>query len=267
MRLHGSDTFFCHLERREIKQANYHREQKAFQKADKIIAVSQFVASKTNILFKTDTEITVIPNGIYVDDFQPITTKKEKNTILYFGTLIRKKGILELAHIFNELLKKNSDCQLILVGNDAKDVKTQRSTWELFQELLSAEASKKVNYLGVVNYDRMKQLINDASVCVFPSLAESFGMVTIEAMALEKPFVNTNYPWAKEIVEDGETGFLIDPKSHVAFAEKINLLLTNPELAVRMAKKARKVATERFDITKIADQNIAVYKSLVETKS
>ncbi|WP_298516025.1 glycosyltransferase family 4 protein [uncultured Kordia sp.] len=267
MRLHGSDTFFCHLEGREIKQANFNREQKAYQKADKIIAVSQFVAEKTNSLFTSNKDITVIPNGIYIDDFQSDVTKQKEGVILYFGTLIRKKGILELAHIFNELIQKNSNCQLVLVGNDAKDVKEQRSTWEICKEILSAEASQKVTYLGVVNYDRMKELINEANVCVFPSLAESFGMVTIEAMALEKPFVNTDYPWAKEIVEDGETGFLVNPKSHVEFAEKINLLLTNPELASNMAKKARKEAIKRFDIMKIADQNIAVYESLVAATS
>ncbi|MEM6718808.1 MAG: glycosyltransferase family 4 protein [Bacteroidota bacterium] len=267
MRVHGSDTFFCHLEGREIKQANYNREQKAFQKAAKIIAVSQFVAEKTNTLFKENKEITVIPNGIYINDFQPDVSKKVDGTVLCFGTLIRKKGTLELAHIFNELIEKNSNCQLLLVGNDAIDATEQRSTWEIFQEKLFAEASQKVQYLGVVNYDRMKALINEASVCVFPSLAESFGMVTIEAMVLEKPFVNTNYPWAKEIVDEGETGLLEDPKSHAAFAEKINLLLTDKNLASNMAKKARKTAIERFDITKIANQNIAVYQSLVEAKS
>jgi glycosyltransferase involved in cell wall biosynthesis len=264
MRLHGSDTFFCHLEGRDIKKANFNREQKAFQKADKIIAVSQFVAEKTNTLFKANKDIAVIPNGIYIVDFQLDSTKQKNGNILYFGTLIRKKGILELAHIFNELIQKNSHCQLILVGNDAKDATTERSTWELFQEILSLEAKEKVTYLGVVNYNRMKELINEANVCVFPSLAESFGMVTIEAMAMQKPIVNTNYPWATEIVEDGETGFLVNPKSHAEFAEKINVLLKNTNLASKMAKKAREVALERFDITKIAHQNIQVYQSLIE---
>ena len=93
MRLHGSDTFFCHLEHREIRQANYNREQKAFQKADKIIAVSQFVAEKTNMLFASTKQITVIPNGIYINDFQPDTTKIKEGVILYFGTLFVKKEL------------------------------------------------------------------------------------------------------------------------------------------------------------------------------
>lgn len=266
MRLHGSDTFFCHLEGREIKEANFNREQKAFQKADKIVAVSQFVAEKTNSLFDSNKEITIIPNGIYINDFQPDISRKVDGMILYFGTLIRKKGIFELAYIFNELIQMNNNCHLVLVGNDAIDAAEQRSTWEIFQEELSAEAIKKVNYLGTVAYDRMKTLINEATVCVFPSLAESFGMVTIEAMALEKPFVNTDYPWAKEIVKDGETGFLVDPKSHVEFAEKINLLLTDTELASKMAEKARQEAIKHFDITKIAEENIKIYQSLVEKK-
>jgi len=263
MRLHGSDTFFCDLEERKVKQVNFRREQQAFRKADKIIGVSQFVATQSNLLFKDKRDIVVIPNGVYIDDFQSDISKKVEGTVLYFGTLIRKKGILELVHIFNELVQKNNNCQLLLIGNDAIDAIEQRSTWEIFKEKLSTEASQKVHYLGVVSYDRMKEHINEASVCVFPSLAESFGMVTIEAMALEKPFVNTNYPWAKEIVADGETGFLVNPKSHAEFAEKINLLLTDTKLASNMAKKARNAVVERFDITKIADQNITVYNSLI----
>ncbi|QHI35228.1 Glycogen synthase [Kordia antarctica] len=263
MRLHGSDTFFCHLEDREIKKANFNREKNAFQKADKIIAVSQFVAEKTNALFFESKQITVIPNGIYVDDFQPEISKRKEGVVLYFGTLIRKKGIFELAYIFNKLIQKNKNCSLLLVGNDAIDATEQRSTWELFQEKVSKKALAKVNYIGTVNYDKMKELINEASVCVFPSLAESFGMVTIEAMALEKPFVNTDYPWAHEIVVDGETGFLANPKSHQEFAKKINILLTDEKLASTMAKNARKEALKRFNITEIATQNIKVYTSLI----
>ncbi|WP_298421504.1 glycosyltransferase family 4 protein [uncultured Kordia sp.] len=263
MRLHGSDTFFCHLEKRPQKQHNFNREKKAFRKADKIIAVSEFVAKKTTMLFNVEKEADVIPNGIYIDDFQPNISKRKDGAVLYFGTLIRKKGILELAHIFNELIKKNNDCILVIVGNDAIDALENRSTWEIMQEHLSTEALQKVDYKGKVNYNVMKKLINEANVCVFPSLAESFGMVTIEAMALEKPFVNTNYPWAHEIVEDGETGFLENPKSYKAFAEKINILLTDEKLASTMAKNARKEAIKRFDITKIAQQNIKIYKSLV----
>lgn len=264
MRLHGSDTFFCHLEQRPQKQRNFNREKKAFQKADQIIAVSEFVAQKTNLLFADSKEATVIPNGIYIDDFQSDISKIKKGTILYFGTLIRKKGILELAHIFNELIQINDNCSLIIVGNDAIDALENRSTWEIMQEQLTAEALQKVDYRGKVPYHEMKNLINEANVCVFPSLAESFGMVTIEAMILEKPFVNTNYPWAHEIVEDGKTGFLEDPKAHKAFADKINTLLTNKEIAATMAKNARSEAIKRFDITNIATQNIEIYTSLIK---
>lgn len=264
MRLHGSDTFFCHLEKRPQKQRNFNREKKAFQKADTIIAVSKFVAEKTNALFVDNKNVTVIPNGIYINDFQPDVSKRIKGLILCFGTLIRKKGVLELAHIFNELIQLNNNCTLVIVGNDAIDALENRSTWEMMQEQLSTEALKKVDYKGKVNYDIMKTLINEANVCVFPSLAESFGMVTIEAMALEKPFVNTDYPWAHEIVVDGETGFLENPKAHKAFAKKINTLLTNTEVASTMAKNARNEAIKRFDITKIATQNIEVYKFLVD---
>ena len=266
MRLHGSDTFFCHLEKREQKQRNFKREQKAFQKADTIVGVSSFVAEKTNMLFGTQKKINVIPNGIYTNDFKPDTSKQEDGVVLYFGTLIRKKGMLELVKTFNFLVEKNANAKLLLVGNDAIDAYEQRSTWELMQEALSAKAKDKTEYLGKVPYETMRSIINKAAVCVFPSLAESFGMVTIEAMAMEKPIVNTNYPWALDLLKDGEEGFLADPKDHEAFALKIDALLKNKELAHKFALNARKRALKDFDILHIAKQNKEVYQSLIDKK-
>ena len=97
IRLNGSDTYFCHLDGRPVKWVNRFHEKRALLKADGHISVSHFTANKTNELFGLQLPFTIIPNGINSEKFQPDTSvKKVPDTILYFGTLIRKKGMLEL---------------------------------------------------------------------------------------------------------------------------------------------------------------------------
>jgi len=264
LRLHGSDTYFCHLEKRKQKRKNYFFEKTAYKKADAIISVSQYTLELTEQLFGVKKTATVIPNGLFLDNF--VRNKQNtsvKNTLLYFGSLVRKKGILELAHIFNELIKINPEAQLIVIGRDVVDNFKNQSTLTLLKSKLSDTAKENFEYKGVVPYNVMKEEIEKATVCVFPSMAESFGMVTIEAMALEKAIVNTNYPWAKEIMIEGKTGFLEDPKYHTAYAQKINRLLTDDALRITLGEKAHNHVLTNFSMDKLVEKNITFYKKII----
>ncbi|NDP27724.1 MAG: glycosyltransferase family 4 protein, partial [Flavobacterium sp.] len=135
--------------------------------------------------------------------------------ILYFGSLIRKKGLLELPFIFNEVIQKNPQAQLILIGKDVSDVITGNpSTWAMMQSLFTPDALQKVRYLGSVPYQEIKNHIKAASLCVFPTFAEALPVSWIEAMALQKPIVASDIGWAKEVIEEGIEGFLVHPKNH-----------------------------------------------------
>ncbi|MCF6212469.1 MAG: glycosyltransferase family 4 protein [Flavobacteriaceae bacterium] len=264
LRLHGSDTYFCHLENRRQKKKNYFFEKQAYKKADAVISVSRYTLKITEKLFGKKPLKTVIPNGLFLESYiQKNNDKTVKNTVLYFGTLVRKKGVLELAQIFNELVLINRDAKLLVLGRDVTDAFENRSTLLMLKNRLSAKAKENFEYKGVLPYDKVKETINKAAVCVFPSLAESFGMVTIEAMALKKAVVNTNYPWAKEIITDGETGYLEDPKNHKSFAEKINKLLTDENLCVALGEKGFTHVFKHFSIEKIIDKNLSFYNKIV----
>ena len=81
------------------------------QNADGLLSVSQFTADMTNEVFGLKRKFTVIPNRIDTDLFSNNNNNNNNNnkTILYFGSLIRKKGLLELPFIFNEVIEKNPD--------------------------------------------------------------------------------------------------------------------------------------------------------------
>ncbi len=266
IRLHGSDAYFCNLEGRKQKFKNYLFEKIALKSADAMVSVSDFTAIKTKEIFKIKSNISIISNGIDLKKFKNDNTELfETNTLLYFGTIIRKKGILELAKIFNELINLNKKVNLYLIGNDVPDIQTNsKSTYYLFQNELSAEAKLQANYLGAVNHKSLINYIKKSNLCLLPSLAETFGMVTIEAMALQKTVITSDFGWNKEIIENGLDGILVNPKNHKKIAKQINYLLKNKTEVLKIGKCARIKVENCFNIENIAKQNIKFYQSILK---
>ena len=266
IRFHGSDTYFCHLEKRKQKLKNFWFEKLALQKAKAFIAPTTFAGKLSQKLFGLqDKKIQTIHNGLELGKFENSHPEEYQNgLLLYIGTIIRKKGVLELPKIFNQVRQQHPQASLILIGGDSSDIETQsQSTWQLMQNRFQDDDLHSVTYLGKIQYHEVQQYIKKAHVCVFPSFAETLGMVTIEAMAMQKPVVNTKIGWAKELIVDGESGFLVHPKNHQEYAAKITSILNDNALAKKLGANARERVEKKFEITKIAAENIAFYKSLI----
>ena|SRR6218665_1031030 len=264
IKLHGSDTYFCHLDNRPVKFLNKFHEKKALQNADALLSVSQYTADVTKELFSLQRDFTIIPNGIDLNKFSSDDTfETNENTLLYFGTLIRKKGLLELPLIFNEIHKKNNQAKLILIGRDASDIVSGNpSTWKMMQSLFSEEALRNVDYLGSVPYDEMRQHINSATVCVFPTFAEALPVSWIEAMAMQKAVVASDIGWAKEVIDHEKNGFLVHPKNHEHYADNVLKLLENKELRIQFGIEAHKKAVEKFSLEVVVKQSINFYQTV-----
>jgi glycosyltransferase involved in cell wall biosynthesis len=268
IRFHGSDAYFCKLEKRKQKFKNYVLEKLALKNAKAFIAPTTFAGKETRKIFSLNkNKIKTIHYGLQLENFENKTPEiYSKNVILYIGTIIRKKGVFELAEIFNKVVNKIPDAQLIVIGNDSSDIKTgEKSTYKLVEKIFSERAKKQVSYLGKVPYSKVKEHIKNAHVCAFPSFAETLGMVTIEAMAMQKPVVNTSMGWAQEIIDDGINGYLVHPTNNDLYAKRILELLNNKNLCLQLAKAARQKVEVRFDIEKNAALNIAYYKSVLES--
>jgi glycosyltransferase involved in cell wall biosynthesis len=181
--------------------------------------------------------------------------------------LIRKKGLLELPFIFNEVIQKNPDAQLILVGKDVPDIFSgNSSTWQMMQPLFTVEALKNVTYLRSVPYAEIKKQIALATVCVFPSFAEALPVSWIEAMAMQKAVVASNIGWAMDIIDEGVNGFLVNPKEHQQYAKRILEILQNPKKQKEFGIKARKKIVDTFSIEIVAKQSVLFYEDIIKTK-
>lgn len=294
IKLHGSDTYFCHLDQRPVKWINKFQEKRALQNADGLISVSQFTADLTNQLFKLNKEFTIIPNAIDISLFSSSSNENENppcrevvatastdsdlaeqafkknlndNRILYFGALIRKKGLLELPLIFNKIVDRHPETKLVLVGKDVRDlVSGNSSIWAMMLELFSPKALSNVTYLGSVSYTEIKKYIEQASICVFPTFSEALPVSWLEAMAMQKPIVASNIGWAKEMIVDGVEGFLVNPKDHDNYAHKIVTLLESPKLQKQFGLAAKQKVLQKFSMEVVAKQNMVFYENLIKLK-
>lgn len=266
IRFHGSDAYFCKLDNRKQKFKNFIFEKAALKKAVAYIAPTTFAGEETAKLFRLNENIIkTIHYGLELERFKNESPSVYKSkTLLYIGTLIRKKGVLELASMFNKIIEKEPTATLKLIGGDAPDIKTgNSSTYQLMSDLFSDAAKKNVLYLGKIPYSEIQTHIKNAHVCAFPSFAETLGMVTIESMALQKPVVNTSIGWAKEIIEDGLNGFLVHPSNIELYVERILKIFENEVLCSKIGKAARIKVETIFDIHKIATINIDYYSIII----
>lgn len=266
IRLHGSDTFFCYLEKRKQKLKHFIYEKMTMKNANGIISPSGFAAQISSQLFNLkNTKIKIIHYGLPLHDFMNNAPSNfDPALILYYGTIIRKKGVLELPGIFKEVLNKIPEARLLLIGKDSQDQQSgSLSTWEILQNQADDDIKDKITYIKLIPYNEVRDYIQSANVCVFPSFAETLGMVTIESMAMRKAVVTSDFGWSREIINDGVDGFLADPKKPKEFAKKIIDLIEDRHLTRQIGLNAMEKVSKRFDVQQKAAENIEYYKETI----
>lgn len=266
IRFHGSDTYFCQIEKRYQKLKNYWFEKIAVQGAKAFIAPTSYAGIVSKEIFRIkNKEILTIHYGLDLTHFvNHNPSVYQKGLLLYIGTIIRKKGVFELPEIFKNVRAQFPEAKLVLIGEDSSDKETSgTSTWSIIENKFNSNDLENVTYLGKIPYQEVQEYIKKAHVCLFPSFAETLGMVTIESMALHKPVVNTNIGWANELILDCESGFLVHPQDHSLYAKCIISLLNDSNLSLSMGRKARERVEHVFDIDKIVYQNINFYETLI----
>ena len=263
IRFHGSDSYFCNLENRPQKKKNFWFEKTALDGADHLLSVSEFTAKKTSEIFNLKQEIHVIPNSVDIKMFTPKKPAHNSGTLLYFGSIIRKKGVLELASIFNRVHQKDPRVQLIMTGRDVADIRTGSSSRLLFEEILTESARTQVVWKGNLSYSEVIAELQKAAVVALPSFAEALPMTWLEAMAMENALVTSNIGWAKEVMIEGETGFMVHPEDHDMYAEKILKFLNDPAMAQQLGKAARQRVLEKFSTEVVVEENLKFYEGIV----
>lgn len=262
IRMHGGHHFFAHTLGKKTAFWRAYQERKSFSKVDALIAVSEFVGSKTKELLGFKKPFKTIYNFIDLEKFK-IDRKvvSKENSILFIGTICEKKGVKELIQAFELVKKEVPNAVLNLVGRDWNDENVGSYTTYV-KSFIADENKDNIIFHGTISYSEIPKMIGQAQVCVYPSHAESFGLTLIEAMAIQKSIVAGNIEPFQEIMDEN-AGVFCNPFSPESIAEKLIYLLKNPSLADEFAIKAQKSVKEKFNAEKIVNENINFYKSIL----
>jgi alpha-maltose-1-phosphate synthase len=251
--------------------------------ADAVVAVSEETRRDVLRLFNVDPKkVRIIYNGIDPEEYYPRQSRDQlvnngidpnKPFILFVGRIARQKGII---HLVNAVKYLEPGFQVVLCAG-APD------TPEIAEEMKRAVAEAQSKRDGVIWIEQMVpkevvyQLYSHAAVFCCPSIYEPFGIINLEAMACETAVVASAVGGIKEVVVDGETGFLVpleqmkespfEPVDPDRFsrdlAEKINQLMRDEPLRKKFGEAGRRRAVEKFSWATIAAETKKMYESLL----
>jgi glycosyltransferase involved in cell wall biosynthesis len=176
--------------------------------------------------------------------------------LLYLGSLEPRKNPLFLLELVAGLLSAGRKVRLVLCGIGPL-------LEQLRQRIFSMGLQQQVFLVGSVPETIKVDYYNLADVFVFPSEMEGFGLVLAEAMSCGKPVVAFDNSSISEVVEDGETGFLIEPGNRTEFLAKTMLLLDNENLRAQMGSQACNRVDRLFRWEAAARRTLDVYQEVV----
>lgn len=197
-------------------------------------------------------------NGLSLDDFVYNYPIKGSKIIVFVGRLVAKKGIYFLIKACLTLRKKGVFFQCLIVG-DGPLKKT------LKKQVADCDLGEFVTLTGPKTQVDVKRLMQSACVFVAPCVVANDGnrdglpTVLLEAMALGTPCISTDVTGISEVIQNNNTGILIDEKSSLQLAMALEKLLNDDGLRVKLSKNARKLIESNFDI----DRNTKILRHLM----
>jgi starch synthase len=257
-------------------------EKTAQEMADAIIAVSRETKGDIERLFDVDpARVHVIHNGIDLDQYRKVDSiaalkrcgiDPNKPYLLFVGRITRQKGF---QHLLRAIQFMDRDFQIVLCA-------AAPDTPQMAEEMKTAVERAKAQRSGVIWINEMvdqtatRELYSHAAVFVCPSIYEPFGIINLEAMACETAVVASAVGGIKEVVVDGETGFLVplgqttegsfEPTNPEKFArdlaDRINRLMKDRQLREKFGKAGRKRVEKQFSWASIAQKTKALYETL-----
>jgi starch synthase len=251
-------------------------ERSAIEAADAVIAVSRGMQADVLTAYPSvdPDRVHVVHNGIDTELFAPtpdpavLTTlglDPERPIVVFVGRITRQKG---LPHLLNAARSLPAEAQLVLCASAPDEP-------GIAAEVAAGVAELQATRHGVVwaqtplHRRELIALLSSATVFACPSVYEPLGIVNLEAMACGTAVVASDVGGIPEVVVEGETGLLVpyDAKDEATFeqglADRIAELVGDPARARAMGEAGRRRAVEEFAWSRIAEETVAIYRSLI----
>ncbi len=245
--------------------------------ADRLIAATPLERAQMVWLYGADAaKISVVPCGVDLNLFRPIPQEEAKKVlglpqerciILFVGRLEPLKGIDTLlraiARLAPEMPCWRDELAVVIIGGAPGAGIEQADAERSRLERLRAELGLQdlVTFQGAQAQDTLVYYYSAAEMVVMPSHYESFGMVALEAMACGTPVIASKVGGLAFSVQEGKTGYLVPSGDAATMADRIRLLLKDPDLRQRLGRQAARWA-QRYGWPAIADRLLEVYEQV-----
>lgn len=254
--LHGTDITLVGADRAYLPITRY-----ALQQSDAVTAVSKFLKQATIETFDFD-NVEVIPNFICPAHYRrmaelPLRTQLAPNgekLIIHISNFRPVKRAGDCVGIFELIRREYSDVRLVMVGDGPELAAVgHRARQTGFAE----------DILFVGKRSNISEFLGLSDIFLLPSELESFGLAALEAAACELPVIATRIGGIPEVVTDGETGFLSDVGDIEKMAADALRLLRDEDLRIKMGRRGRELAIERYSTEKVIPQYISLYERVI----
>ena len=135
-----------------------------------------------------------------------------------------------------------------------------------FEKEITEKIKKHITFLGSIPNFEIPSLIEKAQICCYPSHMEAMPLAWLEVLAMGKVFLGSTTGPGPEAVQDGITGFLVNPHDPKAIANKIKYIFENYDKAIKMGIEARKRVINEFDVREKKKKNIEFYTSILKNQ-
>lgn len=232
--------------------------------ANGVVVLSQWWKEYIQTVVGQPLRITVIPNAPEESYFREwgmsnAIEGREGNTILFVGSIGRRKGIFDILNAIPLVTREWDSASFVFLGEEEIAGEKQ----QVLQVCRELNLSKYVHFLGWVTGDEKRNHYQRADIFTLPSHAENLPFSLLEAMAMGLPVVTTPVGGIPEVVEEGRSGYLIQPGNEQELAERILRLLKNPLLREELGRNARLRMQENYSPEKIAQQWELLYFELL----
>jgi glycosyltransferase involved in cell wall biosynthesis len=229
-------------------------EMRVLRRAKVVISISKYDAEVLDVPIQ-GTRVS-IPNATAEEFFALAPSGPTEPRLLFAGVFTRRKNPLGLVNAFAQVRMAVPEARLALIGPqpDATYAKLVRD------RVTALGLSDSVDIVDWVGNDRMRHEIAAARAVVLFSRQETSPTILAQAMAAGKPVVASRVGGVQEMVDDGETGFLVDSEDEAALADRMVKLLADQELCLRMGQRGHEVALDRFTAAAVAEMTVDAYR-------
>jgi N-acetyl-alpha-D-glucosaminyl L-malate synthase BshA len=257
--LHGTDITLVGQDRSFAEITRY-----GIARSDGVTAVSDFLRRMTAEELEVSTPIEVIPNFVDLDLYSKARAAEDRSAyaeagdaiLLHMSNFRPIKRVLDTIRIL-ECVQREHPAVLLMVGDGPERTAAQALARRL-------GLGERVRFLG--QRDSAEELVALSDVFLLPTELESFGLSALEAMACSVPVIGTDAGGLPEVVEHGQTGYLLPVGDVEGMARRILELIRDPDRRLEMGNAGRLRATELFSDKTVVPRYEEYYERVLSSE-